>query len=409
MLSPGERPAFELADIVRAHGAELRERHFVSPRQAKVLRHIAQCRTSALGGHRDSCELCGHEQVSYNSCRDRHCPKCQGTERAKWIERRVEHVLPVPYFHVVFTLPAELHPLVLSNKASLYSLLFEASSKALLELARDERRLGAQLGFTAVLHSWGQRLLFHPHVHCVVTGGGLSRDGSRWVDADPSYLLPVRALSRLFRGKFLAGLQSAWRSGKLRLIGRNAALSDEPVWSAFRDRLYRSNWVVYSKPPFAGPEQVYRYLGRYTHRIAITNRRIVAFANGKVSFRWRDYAAGAKWKLLELDAVEFLRRFLLHVLPRRFVRLRHYGLHAASNVSTRLVQARKLLEARRQTGRQRELATGGAAEEQAQPPETTILGHDRTPPLCPRCRQARLVRVTLQPTMRLVRAPPRAS
>lgn len=328
---------------MRAHAAELRAHHVVTHREAKVLRHLGQCRTPSLGGHRDRCDACGHERLSYNSCRDRHCPKCQGTERAKWIERRLEHVLPIPYFHVVFTLPAAVHGLVLANKSLLYAALLDAAAETLQQLARDERRLGAEIGITSVLHTWGQKLLFHPHVHCVVTGGGLSRDGAQWLPAHPRYLLPVRAMSRLFRGKYLAALQRLWRAGELCLPAAVGELRDASVWAAFRDRLHRTEWVVYCKRPFGGAAQVLAYLGRYTHRVAITNHRIRDISGDQVTFAYRDYADGRRHKLLTVLGWEFLRRFLLHVLPHGFVRLRHYGLHAAGNVGTKLVRARQVL------------------------------------------------------------------
>jgi len=340
------RPRFEVADVVRAHGDDCRREHLVSAAQQKVLRHIASCRTAALGGHVEACDRCGHQRISYNSCRDRHCPKCQGPQRAQWLARRLERLLPVPYFHVVFTLPQQLNALALRNKRLVYKLLFAAASQALLQLARDKAHLGSQLGISAVLHTWGQNLMFHPHLHCVVTGGGLSQDGSRWVEGRSSrFLLPVKALGRLFRGKFLAALQVAHEQGQLEFAGSTAELADPGVWAVLRDRLYRKDWVVYAKPPFGGPEQVFRYLGRYTHRVAISNNRITDLADGKVTFSYKDYKSDGRHKLMTLDAVEFLRRFLLHVLPRGFVRIRHYGLCASANVNTRLVIAQRLLGA----------------------------------------------------------------
>jgi len=340
-----ERPRFEVADVVRAHGDDYRRAHRPSAAQDRVLRNIAACRTAALGGHIDECEdRCGFARSSYNSCRDRHCPKCQGPQRAEWLEKRLERLLPVPYFHVVFTIPDALNPLALRNKAVVYKILFEAASKSLLELTRDPKRLGADIGVTAVLHTWGQNLLLHPHLHCVVTGGGLSRDGSRWVAGRERFLLPVKVLGKLFRGKFLALLEHAYRDGELALAGSTAELVDPVVWAALRDRLYRTDWVVYAKPPFGGAEQVFRYLGRYTHRVAISNHRIVDIGDGKVTFRIKDYKDGARNKTMTLDATKFLRRFLLHVLPKGFVRIRHYGLCASRNVNTKLLAARRLLE-----------------------------------------------------------------
>jgi hypothetical protein len=363
------RPALEVADIIRAHGEAYRARHAVSAAQATVLRRLAACRTATLGGHVERCQHCDYSRIAYNSCRDRHCPKCQGVQRAAWLQARLQRLLPVPYFHVVFTLPAALHPLVLPNARRLYDLLFQAAAQTLLTLAADPKRLGAQVGLTAILHTWGQNLQFHPHLHCVVTGGGLAPDGSRWVATRPGYFLPVKVLGRLFRGKFLAGVRQAYEDGQLAL----PADTDVPK---LLDRLYRQDWVVYAKPPFGGAEQVFRYLGRYSHRVAISNSRLLALRDGRVSFRWKDYAAGQQTKVMDLTAEEFLRRFLLHVLPPRFVRIRHYGLLASRHVATLLPRCRELL---------------GAA-----PPETAPAkahwqdwvrawtGSD--PAVCPRCR-----------------------
>ena len=341
----GERPRFEVAKVVRGYGDDYRRTHPPSAAQERVLRNIAACRTAALGGHVDECEHgCGFARISFNSCRDRHCPKCQGPQRAEWLSRRLERLLPVPYFHVVFTIPNELNPLALRNKAVVYKILFEAASKTLVELAHDPKRLGADIGMTAVLHTWGQNLLLHPHLHCVVSGGGLSPDGSRWITGRQRYLLPVKVLGKLFRGKFLALLEQAYKNGQLELTGSTAELADPVVWAGLRDRLYHKHWVVYAKPPFGGAIQVFRYLGRYTHRVAISNHRIVDIADGKVSFTVKDYKDGAREKTMTLETVEFLRRFLLHVLPKGFVRIRHYGLCASRNVNTKLVAARRLLE-----------------------------------------------------------------
>jgi len=284
-------------------------------------------------------------QISYNSCRDRHCPKCQTTRQVEWVESRLKRLLPTPYFHVVFTLPEELQPLGLKNRRVLYDLLFRAASQTLLELATDPRRLGAQIGFTAVLHTWGQNLLFHPHLHCVVTGGGLALDGQRWVAGREDFFLPVRVLGQLCRGKFLAGLKAAYQAGKLTLTGSVAHLQDPRQFRRLLGKLYRQRWVVYAKPPFGGAQQVYRYLGRYTHRVAISNRRLLVLDEGRVTFSYKDYADGARGKQMTLDAEEFIRRFLLHVLPKGFVRIRHYGLLAGRNVDTKLADCRRLLGA----------------------------------------------------------------
>ena len=310
------------------------------------MRHLAQCRTSALGGHVDACDRCGHVRISYNSCRDRHCPKCQCLKKAEWLEARRERLLPVPYFHVVFTLPPDLRPLALRNKRVVFDLLFAAASQTLQALAADPKHLGAQLGFTAILHTWGQNLQFHPHLHCVVTGGGLSADGGRWVPCRPGFFLPVRVLRKLFRGKFLHGLKRAYDEDGLDLKGTTAELADPQRWRALLQQLYRRDWVVYAKPPFGGPEHVYRYLGRYTHRVAIANHRLLSLEDGAVRFQVKDRADGGKRKVMTLSAVEFLRRFLLHVLPRGFVRIRHFGLLAGRNVHTKLARAQDLLNAK---------------------------------------------------------------
>jgi hypothetical protein len=418
MATDFPRPRFEVADVVRAHEADLRLQKLVTHREAKVLRHLGQCRTSALGGHRDVCDGCSHERISYNSCRDRHCPKCQGTERAKWLERRLEHVLPIPYFHVVFTLPSALHGLAFANKEALYAALFDAASATLQQLAGEPRRLGAEIGLTAVLHTWGQRLNFHPHLHCVVTGGGLSPDGGCWIAAREKFLLPVKAMSRLFRGKFLAAVQELRRQGELQFPGKLDVLRDDSAWAAFRNRLYEAEWVVYCKPPFGGPEQVYAYLGRYTHRVAISNHRILDIADGTVTFAYRDYADGNRKKTLALPGVEFLRRFLLHVLPRGFVRLRHYGLHAASNVGTKLVRARAILEGTSVSSAEPPAATTAPAANSAgstprsvpEPWWATLLrrtGVDVR--ACPKCQSGRLVRHPLLGISDMARSPPVAS
>src|SRR5262245_56074797 len=343
MIPSPNRPLLEVADILRAHGQAYGSRYPVAPLQAAGLRRLVACRTAVLGGHVDACQHCSYTRVSYNSCRDRHCPKCQGVKRAQWLQARLERLLPVEHFHVVFTLPAALYPLMLYHPRQLYDLLFQAASQTLLTLAADSKRLGAQIGLTAILHTWGQNLLFHPHLHCVVTGGGLSPDGSRWVAARPGYLLPVKVLGRLFRGKFLAGIQQAYQAGQLTLAGSVASLAQPQAFRRWLDTLYRQNWVVYAKRPFGGAQQVFRYLGRYSHRVAIANSRLLALENGQVSFHWKDYDDDHRTKVMRLTAGEFIRRFLLHVLPKRFVRIRHYGLLAGRHVSTRLARCRQLL------------------------------------------------------------------
>jgi hypothetical protein len=339
------RSAWELGDILRRHGPTYCRHHPLTADQATVLRRLAACRTAELGGHVDGCDACGFARVSYNSCRDRHCPKCQARKRADWLETRLDRLLPVPYFHVVFTVPDFLNPLILHNQRRLYELLFQTASATLLTLTADPRRLGARVGITALLHTWGQNLLFHPHLHCVVTGGGLSPDGQCWIAGRPRYFLPVRVLGKLFRGKFLAGLKDAYHTGLLRLEGSVAALADPGAFQQVLDAGYARHWVVYAKAPFGGAEQVFRYLGRYSHRVAISNSRLRDVTDTHVRFVWKDYADADRTKEMLLGADEFIRRFLLHVLPKGFVRIRHYGLLASVNVAGKLEQCRRLLEA----------------------------------------------------------------
>jgi hypothetical protein len=334
----------------------------------------------------DAYEACGLVRVSYNSCRDRHCPKCQSTKQVEWLQTRLARLLPVEYFHVVFTLPAQLQPLALKNQRLIYDLLFQSASQTLLQLAADPKRLGAQLGLTAVLHTWGQNLLFHPHLHCVVTGGGLSLDGQRWVAAQQGYLFPVKVLARLFRGKFLAGLKTAHDQGRLNLTGSVAPLAEPRRFRQWLTKLYRQNWIVYAKPPLGGAEQVYRYLGRYTHRVAISNGRLVSLEAGRVRFRYKDYADASRIKEMTLSAEEFIRRFLLHVLPKQFVRIRHYGLLASRNVSMNLARCRQLLQ-----------LPAAIKEPEPEAGESPSSTNDQDEvPCCPHCH-APLRRLWLQP------------
>ncbi len=333
-----DRPALEVADIVRLYGEAFVRAHAVSPDQHAVLRAVARCRTAALGGHVDVCGACGYGAIAYNSCRNRHCPKCQALSQARWINRRMERVLPTHAFHVVFTIPSELHGLALVNREAIFDILFAAAAESLLELGRDRRWLGAELGITSVLHTWTRDLRFHPHVHCVVSGGGLSPEGTEWIAARPDFLFPVRVLGALFRGKFLARLDRLYDRGALRLEGPAAALATKSRFARVKDKLHRTRWVVYAKRPFGGPEQVFRYLGRYTHRVGLSNRRLVSLDDRGVTFRTRGE------QTVTLAANEFLRRFLLHVLPKGYVKIRHHGLMAASNVPTRLAAARRLLD-----------------------------------------------------------------
>lgn len=342
------RPPFEVADVIREYGKQFVQTYgqLLDLIHLRVLYAIENCRTTALGGHIEECNQCRHRVISYNSCLNRHCPKCQAAAREKWLANRTADLLPVPYFHVVFTLPQLFAPLALQNKRLLYGILFRAASETLLEVASNPKHLGAEIGFLAVLHTWGQNLQHHPHLHCVVPGGGLSRDQAEWISASGRFLLPVRVLSRVFRGKFLDFLQRAFRKGRLRFHGTLAKFARKPSFQALLRQSYRCEWVVYTKPPFGGPEHVLRYLSRYTHRVAISNHRIVNVADGNVTFLWRDYAHGNKNRTMTLPACEFLRRFFLHVLPQGFVRIRHFGFLANRHRKTLLELCRRLLHVR---------------------------------------------------------------
>lgn len=341
-------PLFEVADIVRLHGEEFLERHgaWLTSQHRRVLRAIARCRTAALGGHLDRCAQCDRRAISYNSCRNRHCPKCLTRARDQWLAARQGELLPVGYHHVVFTLPHDLSWLALQNKKLVYDLLFRASAATLLEVAADPTHLGAAIGFLTVLHTWGQNLLHHPHVHCVIPVGGLSADRTRWVHPRYRFFLPVKVLSRVFRGKFVASLRRAFRHGALALPGRLADLTEPEAFRAFVRRLYRHDWIVYAKPPFGGPTHVLHYLARYTHRVAISNHRIVNVADGQVTFRWKDYAHGSASRTMTVSAGEFLRRFMLHVLPKGFVRIRFFGFLANRRRARDLPRCRHALTAR---------------------------------------------------------------
>ena len=342
------RPTLEVADIIRQHGKDFIEsnRSRLTWQQLKVLRAIKHCRTAALGGHLDRCSRCGHRAISYNSCRNRHCPKCLTNARDRWLADRQKELLNVGYFHVVFTLPHELSWLALHNQKVVYRLLFQASAETLLEIAADPKHLGAQIGFLSVLHTWGQNLQHHPHVHCVIPAGGLSPDGKQWIHPRyNAFFLPVKVLSRVFRGKFVAGLKRAFRKGELLFPGSLQALEGEKTFAAFLRKLFRQDGVVYAKPPFGGPEHVLHYLARYTHRVAISNHRLIQLTDGQVTFRWKDYAHGSKKRKMTITAHEFLRRFLLHVLPKGFVRIRFFGFLANRRRRTQLAQCQQLLAA----------------------------------------------------------------
>jgi putative transposase/transposase-like zinc-binding protein len=336
----------EVADIFRRHGDAFRQAHagHLGRVERRIMGAITACRTAVLGGHVEQCDGCGAARIAYNSCRNRHCPKCQGLARAQWLAERQAELLPTPYFHVVFTLPASVGEIAFQNKAILYTILFRAAAKTLASITADPKHLGAQFGATMVLHTWGQTLQHHPHIHCVIPGGGPSLDGTSWVACRPGFFLPVHVLSRLFRRLFLRELENAFDVGKLYFFGKLSGLADPEVFGHRLDELRHTNWVVYAKPPFGGPKQVLAYLGRYTHRIAIANSRLLSLADGKVCFTWKDYRAGGKTKAMTLDADEFIRRFLLHVLPDGFHRIRHYGFLANGSRGAALARCRQLLE-----------------------------------------------------------------
>ena len=332
-----------LADLVRAHGDAYRRTHRLAPVQRRALRAIAACRTALLGGRRETCDHCGATRILYNSCRNRHCPTCQSQASARWLEARRAELLPIPYFHVVFTLPHALNALAQGNPRVIYTLLFRAAADTLLAFGRDPRHLGGTIGLTAILHTWGQALTQHLHVHCLVTGGALSRDRTRWIHGRATFLFPVQALSVVFRAKYLAGLQRAFNDGELTFAAGTVPLADPGRFAALLAQLRSTPWVVYAKPPFGGPAQVLQYLGRYTHRTAISNARLVSLIDGVVQFRWKDYADGDRTKIMALGVEEFLRRVLLHVVPRGFVRIRHFGLLANRRRGATIAWARHLL------------------------------------------------------------------
>ena len=365
------RPPFEVADIVRQHGDRFLETHriWLTSQHRRVLRALVQCRTAALGGHRDRCDQCAQPAFSFNSCRDRHCPKCLTAARNAWVAAREQELLPVGYVHVVFTMPELLARLALVNKRVVYDLLFRAAAATLLQVAANPKRLGAVIGGLMVLHTWGQRLQHHPHVHCVVPAGGLAPDDTRWIHARPTFFLPVKVLRQVFRGKLVAGLRDAFHHGRLSFPGTLQPLATETTFRAFLRSLHRQQWVVYAKPPFGSPAHVLHYLARYTHRVAISNHRLVARTDDTVSFRWKDYRHGSKVRTLTLDAAEFLRRFLLHVLPKRFVRIRYFGFLAPRCRTYALARCRPAL----------------AVAPVPAPVETPVTTRPRSTWPCPRC------------------------
>ena len=395
------RPGLEVADIFRAHGPAWRTTNagHVSLGQLKVMSAIESCRTAALGGHVAACEKCGHSHIAYNSCRNRHCPKCQGAAAKDWLAARQAELLPVEYYHVVFTLPAPIADIAYQNKAAVYGILFKAAAETLIAIAADPKHLGARIGITAVLHTWGSALTHHPHLHCVVPGGGISLDGERWISCRPGFFLPVRVLSRLFRRLFLEQLAAAHDAGRLRFFGDLRHLADSQAFNAYHSPLRKIEWVVYAKRPFAGPEAVLAYLSRYTHRVAISNSRLIALGDKKVTFKWKDtrapktYGGRERYKTMALPIPEFIRRFLIHVLPSGFHRIRHYGLFANGGRTRNIAQARELL--------------GMPAPEA----EDTHTAEDTEPPAlaqpCPHCGGRMIVVETFEPG-HPPRAPPQA-
>jgi hypothetical protein len=373
----------EVADIFRAYGEAYRQAHEMPVRHLRAMRAVEICRTAELGGHVDECDHCGRLRISYNSCRNRNCPKCQCLDKERWLEARKEDLLPTLYFHPVFTVPEGVKPLALRNQAVLYSILFRAASESIKELTEDPERLGAEVGFIAVLHTWSQTLMDHPHLHCIVTGGGLSPDGLRWIPCKGEFFLPVKVLSRLFRGKFLAYLSEAYEKGKLTFPGKVSHLREKSAFNVLLKELYGQEWVLYCKPPFQSAERVMDYLGRYTHRVALSNDRLVKLEGGKVTFRYRDRTEDDRIKSVTLDAVEFIRRFLLHILPDGFVKIRHYGILSNRSRNTKLGLCKRLLGLDgRHEGREKE-------SESWQDLLTRITGRD--PRICPYCGKGRMV------------------
>lgn len=395
------RPAFELAGIFRQHGDSYRAAHPLPLQQLRVMRAIEVCRTAALGGHVEECSQCNFTRISYNSCRNRHCPKCQNRERARWLERRQAELLPVEYFHVVFTIPEELARIAFYNKEVVYGMLFGAASETLLTIARDPKHLGAEIGFFAVLHTWGQSLQHHPHIHCVVPGGGLSQDHERWVACRPGFFLSVHVLSRLFRRLFLEALQQALVAGKLQLFGELESLQDPAAWARYLAPVRQREWVVYAKPPFGGPQQALEYLGRYTHRVAISNERLLTVNQAGVTFQWKDYRHKHKQnsRVMTLPADEFLRRFLNHTLPPGFQRIRHYGFLANRYRKEKLELCRTLL-------------TPPIVALLPAPMQCLVLLHAlATPPPapCPKCKTGVMIRLGFVSAYRWPARPPDTS
>lgn len=367
--------------------------HALSPEQLRVMGNIETCRTEVRGGHVDVCDHCGHKVPSYNSCSDRHCPKCQALRQAKWIAERKERILPTHYFHLVFTLPAELRSLAMCNRKAVFDILFHSAAETLLELGNDEKYLGGLLGITAVLHTWTRKLEFHPHVHCVVTGGGLDADGDRWKSSKPDFLFPVRVLSKLFRGKFLHALSRAHSKGNLEFAGGCAELKDPQSFAALKNRLYSKDWIAYAKPPFGGPEAVFEYLGRYTHRVAISNQRLISMDHDGITFFTKDGSTAT------LAPTEFIRRFLMHVLPGGYTKIRHFGLLASGNVNTKLKGAKALLAPETTDGPESSNSVEASSVSWL---EQLLNLNDDPPSVCPRCGIGKMKRLHIEPLFRLL-------
>ena len=372
--------SLELADIFRQYGVAYREAHKLPVKHLRVMRAIEICRTAELGGHVCECDTCGALDISYNSCRNRHCPKCQSLDTERWLEARKKDLLPISYFHVVFTIPEQLRSIALRNQRILYQILFKAVAETLKQLGSDPTHIGAQIGFIAALHTWSQTLIDHPHIHCIVTGGGLTMDGTRWISSKKNFFIPFDVLSLVFRGKFLSYFKSAYEEGKLKFPGKISELKEKAAFSKLLNELYSKSWVVDCKETFKSPEKVVDYLGRYIHRVAISNDRIVNLEDDKVTFSYRDSADINRKKYMELDAFEFIRRFLLHVLPDRFVKIRHYGILSTRNRNTKLLKCKELFG----------VPTGGDEEELSwQELVFKLTGVD--PTLCPHCGKGKLI------------------
>jgi hypothetical protein len=386
-----DRPKLEVADIFRRYGEAYRLNHgaSLSTAQRRVMTAIEVCRTAALGGHLERCDNCSYERPCYDSCRDRHCPKCQSLARAEWVEKRKAEILQAPYFHVVFTLPESIAAIAYQNKDLVYGILFRATAETLSTIAADPEHLGAEIGFFAVLHTWGQNLLHHPHLHCVVPGGGISPDGTRWIPCRPGFFLPVRVLSCLFRRLFLTYLQESFDAGKVRFFFPLEALRDPQAFRRYLAPLRNEKWVVYAKAPFAGPQQVVDYVGRYTHRVAISNHRIVDIENGQVQFQWRDYRDNNQQKIMTLSAEEFIRRFLLHVLPNGFHRIRYYGFLGNRYRKEKLEHCRQLLGMTPPTEDSSQPQPGGDYRDRYE----KLTGHSLRE--CPVCHHGRMITIAL--------------